>query len=203
MVDGVYDGVVVGGYVLPVKKDVVGWTVVVVFDGAVEDDFLDVKDMFAAVVLSAGVVTVKQDAIVCTIFVVVLAGVVEMVFLGNDTMSEADDKLDGDDVLDVVDVGPVVDPIVVDDIVVHVAHVAVDTRSFCVPKVVSLGGNDIGEIRSEVMFLCSIKKHDTFTLSFILKGVNKKDRIRYQKINIVIQGDDNSIILTKYYWHTK
>lgn len=59
MVDGVYDGVVVGGYVLPVLKDVVGWTVVVVFDGAVEDNFLDVKDMFAAVVLSAGVVTVK------------------------------------------------------------------------------------------------------------------------------------------------
>lgn len=168
MVDGVYDDVVVGGYVLPVLKDVVGWTVVVVFDGAVEDNFLDVKDMFAAVVLSAGVVTVKQDAIVCTIFVVVVAGVVEMVFLDNDNMSEADDKLDGDDVLDVVDVGPVVDPIVVDDIVVHVAHVAVDTRPFCVLKVVFLGGNDIGEFRSEVMLLCSIKKHDTFTSSFIL-----------------------------------
>lgn len=162
------------------KKDVVGWTVVVVFDGVVEDDFLDVKDMFAVVVLSAGVVTVKQDAIVCTIFVVVLAGVVEMVLLGNDTMSEADDKLDVDDVLDVVVVGPVVDPIVVDDVVVHVAHVAVGTRPIFVPKVVSLGGNDIGEFRSEVMFLCSIKKHDTFTLSFILKGVNIKDRIRYK-----------------------
>lgn len=166
MVDGVYNGVVVGGYFLPVLKDAVGWTVVIVFAGIVED-FLDVKDMFAAVVLSAGVVTVKQDAIVCTIFVVVLAGVVEMVLLGNDTMSEADDKLDVD-VLDVVVVGPVVDPIVVDDVVVHVAHVAVGTRPFFVPKVVSLGGNDIGEFRSEVMLLCSIKKHDTFTLSFIL-----------------------------------
>lgn len=202
MVDGVYDGVVVGGYVLPVKKDAVGWTVVVVFAGIVEDDFLDVKDMFAAVVLGAGVVTVKQDAIVCTIFVVVVAGVVEMVFLDNDNMSEADDKLDVD-VLDVVDVGPVVDPIVVDDVVVHVAHVAVDTRPFCVLKVVSLGGNDIGEFRSEVMFLCSIKKHDTFTPSFILKGVNIKDRIRYKKISIVIQGDDKSILQTKYYLHTK
>lgn len=198
MVDGVYNGIVVGGYVLPVLKDAVGWTVVVVFAGIVEDDFLDVKDMFVVVVLSAGVVTVKQDAIVCTIF-----GVVEIVLLNNDNLSEADDKLDVDDVLDVVVVGPVVDPIVVDDVVVHVAHVAEDTRPFFVPKVVSLGGNDIGEFRSEVMFLCSIKKHDTFTLSFILKGVNKKDRIRYKKINIVIQGDDNSIILTKYYWHTK
>lgn len=158
--------------------------------------------MFAAVVLGAGVVTVKQDAIVCTIFVVVVAGVVEMVFLDNDNMSEADDKLDVD-VLDVVDVGPVVDPIVVDDVVVHVAHVAVDTRPFCVLKVVSLGGNDIGEFRSEVMFLCSIKKHDTFTPSFILKGVNIKDRIRYKKISIVIQGDDKSILQTKYYLHTK
>lgn len=137
--------------------------------------------MFAVVVLSAGVVTVKQDAIVCTIFVVVVAGVVKMVFLDNDNMSEADDKLDGDDVLDVVVVGPVVDPIVVDDVVVHVAHIAVDTRPFFVPKVVSLGGNDIGEFRSEVMFLCSIKKHDTFTSSFILKGVNIKNRIRYKK----------------------
>lgn len=91
-----------------------------------------------------------------------------MVLLGNDTMSEADDKLDVDDVLDVVDVGPVVDPIVVDDVVVHVAQVVVDKRPFCVLKVVSLGGNDIGEFRSEVMFLCSIKKHDTFTPSFIL-----------------------------------
>lgn len=178
VVDGVYNGVVVGGYVLPVKKDAVVWTVVVVvFAGVVEDNFLDVKDMFAAVVLSAGVVTVKQDAFVCTIFVVVLAGVVEMVLLGNDTMSEADDKLDVD-VLDVIVVGPVVDPIVVDDVVVHVAHIAVDTRPFCVIKVVSLGGNDIG---SEVMFLCSIKTHDTFTIRCILKGVNIKDRIRYKK----------------------
>lgn len=193
MVDGVYDDVVVGGYVLPVLKDAVGWTVVVVFAGIVEDDFLDVKDMFAVVVLSAGIVTVKQDAIVCTIFVVVVAGVVEMVFLDNDNMS----------VLDVVDVGPVVDPIVVDDVVVHVAQVVVDTRPFCVLKVVSLGGNDIGEFRSEVMFLCSIKKHDTFTPSFILKGVNIKDRIRYKKISIVIQGDDKSILQTKYYLHTK
>lgn len=136
--------------------------------------------MFAVIVLSAGVVTVKQDAIVCTIFVVVLADVVEIVLLNNDNLSEADDKLDVDDVLDVVVVGPVVDPIVVDDVVVHEAQVAVDTRPFCVPKVVSLGGNDIGEFRSEVMFLCSIKKHDTFTLSFILKGVNIKDRIRYK-----------------------
>lgn len=198
-----YDGVVVGGYVLPVKKDAVVWTVVVVFAGVVEDDFIDVIDMFAVVVLSAGVVTVMQDAIVCTTFVVVVAGVVEMVFLDNDNMSEADDKLDGDDVLDVVDVGPVVDPIVVDDVVVHVAQVVVDTRPFCVLKVVSLGGNDIGEFRSEVMFLCSIKKHDTFTPSFILKGVNIKDRIRYKKISIVIQGDDKSILQTKYYLHTK
>lgn len=61
VVDGVYDDVVVGGYVLPVKKDAVVWTVVVVFADVVEDedDFLDVKDMFAAVVLGAGVVTVK------------------------------------------------------------------------------------------------------------------------------------------------
>lgn len=182
VVDGVYDDVVVGRYVLPVKKDAVVWTeVVVVFAGVVEDDFVDVKDMFAAVVLSAGVVTVKQDATVCTIFVVVLADVVEIVFLDNDNLSEADDKLDVDDVLDVVLVGLVVDPIVVDDVVVHVAHVAVDTRPFCVLKVVSLGGNDIEEFRSEVMLLCSIKKHDTFTISFILKGVNKKDRIRYKK----------------------
>lgn len=124
--------------------------------------------MFAVVVLSAGVVTVKQDAIVCTIFVVVLADVVEIVLLNNDNLSEADDKLDVDDVLDVVVVGPVVDPIVVDDVVVHVAHVAVDTRPVFVPKVVSLGGNDIGEFRSEVMLLCSIKKHDTFTIRCIL-----------------------------------
>lgn len=181
VVDGACDDVVVGGYVLPVKKDAVVWTEVVVFAGVVEDDFVDVKDMFAAVVLSAGVVTVKQDAIVCTIFVVVLADVVEIVFLDNDNLSEADDKLDVDDVLDVVLVGLVFDPIVVDDVVVHVAHVAVDTRPFCVLKVVSLGGNDIEEFRSEVMLLCSIKKHDTFTISFILKGVNKKDRIRYKK----------------------
>lgn len=182
MVDGVYDDVVVGGYVLPVMKDAVVWTVVVVvFAGVVKDNFLDVKDIFAAVVLGAGVVTVKQDAIVCTIFVVVVAGVVEMVFLDNDNLSEADDKLDVDDVLDVVVVGPVVDPIVVDDVVVHEAHVAEDTRPFFVPKVVSLGGNDIGELRSEVMFLCSIKSTTHFTLSFILKGVNIKDRIRYKK----------------------
>lgn len=178
VVDGACDDVVVGRYVLPVKKDAVVWTeVVVVFAGVVEDNFLAVKAMFAVVVLSAGVVTVKQDAIVCTIFVVVLAGVFEIVLLNNDNMSEADDKLDGDDVLDVVVVGPVVDPIVVDDVVVHVAQVAVDTRPFCVFKVVSHGGNDIGEFRSEVMLLCSIKKHDTFTSSFILKGANIKDRI--------------------------
>lgn len=59
MVDGVYDGVVVGGYVLFVKKDVVGWIVVVVFVGIVEDDFFDVKDMFVVVVFSVGVVIVK------------------------------------------------------------------------------------------------------------------------------------------------
>lgn len=60
MVDGVYDGVVVGGYVLFVKKDVVVWiVVVVVFVGVVEDDFFDVKDMFVVVVFSVGVVIVK------------------------------------------------------------------------------------------------------------------------------------------------
>lgn len=59
VVDGVYDGIVVGGYVLFVLKDVVGWIVVVVFVGIVEDDFFDVKDMFVVVVFSVGVVIVK------------------------------------------------------------------------------------------------------------------------------------------------
>lgn len=68
VVDGAYDDVAVGGYVLPVKKDAVVWTVVVVvFADFVEDDFLDVKAIFSAVVLSAGVLIVKHAAIVCTI----------------------------------------------------------------------------------------------------------------------------------------
>lgn len=58
MVDGVYNGVVVGGYFLFVLKDVVGWIVVIVFVGIVED-FFDVKDMFVVVVFSVGVVIVK------------------------------------------------------------------------------------------------------------------------------------------------
>lgn len=59
VVDGVYNGVVVGVQVLFVKKDVVVWIVVVVFVDVVEDDFFDVKDMFVVIVFSVGVVIVK------------------------------------------------------------------------------------------------------------------------------------------------
>lgn len=99
-----------------------------------------------------------------------------MVLLGNDIMFEVDDKLDVD-VLDVVVVGLVVDLIVVDDVVVYVVYVVVDMCLVFVFKVVFFGGNDIGEFCLEVMLLCFIKKYDIFILSFILEGVNKKDRI--------------------------
>lgn len=174
--------VVVDGYVLPVKKDAVVWTVVVVvvFAGVVEDDFLGVKVIglfVAAVVVSGGC------AVVCTVCDVVYAGVVKDVLVCINNMPEVDDILHVDDVLDVLVVGPVDDPIVVDDVTGHVSHVAVDvdTRPFCVLKVVSVGGNDIGGFNWEVMVLCSISKHDTFTPSFIVKGVDiKKNRLRYQ-----------------------
>lgn len=84
VVDGVYNGVVVGGYVLPVKKDAVVWTVVVVvFAGVVKDVLLDIVDVGLVVGFSVvvGSMTFEKDGVVWTLFVVFFAGVIDIVLL--------------------------------------------------------------------------------------------------------------------------
>lgn len=156
----------------PVVEDV---CLVLVVDGVFDvlagvfvDDILDVVDVgifVALVVVSGGGVTVKQDAVVCIVFVVALTDVVKDGLLDIDNMPKVDDMLNVDymldvnDMLDGVGVGPVV---VVDGVVVHVAFVAVVMRPVSILFIDSV---DIVGV-SSVMFSLSINKHNT---SFILR----------------------------------
>lgn len=126
-----------------------------VFDvlaGVFVDDILDVVDVgifVALVVVSGGGVTVKQDAVVCIVFVVALTDVVKDGLLDIDNMPKVDDMLNVDNMLDVNDmldgvgVGPVV---VVDGVAVHVAFVAVVMRPVSILFIDSVG------VSSVVMF---------------------------------------------------